>query len=147
MADKLKIKGDIPPEHIDEILRLHSNNNFAQLLGVNILGLGKGHCRMSLFIDEKCANPYGGLHGGVTATLADMAMGIVLRTLGLQPVTAELTVNYLGPAQIGEEIVAEAQLVHRGSKLILTNCMVTTTKGKSIASGRGLFMTRGHLGS
>lgn len=142
MTCKLKLTEDINPDYINEIIYMHQTNNFAALLGTEIIELGDGLCRLRQPGNSRLTNPYGGIHGGVTATLADIAMGVAIRTIGLQPVTVELTVNYLGPAPADGELVAEGRIVHRGTKLYLTESLVTTTDGKIVARGKGIFMSK-----
>jgi acyl-CoA thioesterase len=144
-SKKLSVEGLISPSYVDEIVRLHNINPFAVLLGIKIDGLAKGYCRLLLSAEEKCTNPYGGLHGGVFATLADISMGIALRTVGLQPVTAELTVNYLGQTGAGEILITEGRVIHRGNTLILTESTVKSSDGRILAMAKGVFMSRGPL--
>jgi len=138
------IKSNIPPERVELILSMHGGNNFARLLGIKITALGDGYCCLSMEPGGVCANPYGGVHGGVTATLADIAMGVAARAMGLQPVTVELTVNYLGPVKPGEELTAEGRVIHRSRTFLLLESEIYTAGG-IVARGRGLFTTRQYL--
>lgn len=142
---KVLVEGYLPPRYVEEIVRLHLINPFASLLGIKIDGLAENYCRLHLSVEEKCTNPYGGLHGGVFATLADISMGIALRTLGLQPVTAELTVNYLGQPRTGDSLITEGRVTHRGNTLILTESNIKTLDDKNVAMAKGIFMSRGLL--
>lgn len=143
--ENISIKGYLPPSYVEEIVRLHNLNPFAALLGMKIDGLAEGYCRIYLPAEKKTTNPYGCVHGGVLATLADTSMGIALRTVGLQPVTAELTVNYLGQCRTGDELIAEGRIVHRGNTLILTESVVKTGGDKIAALAKGVFMSLGLL--
>jgi acyl-CoA thioesterase len=96
---------------------------FAEWVGIKIDRLAESYCRLSLLLDDKCKNYTEGIHGGVLATIADTCMGGAVRSLGLQAVTAELTVNYLGKPSVGDELTAEGWIVHRGSTIILTVCI------------------------
>lgn len=144
-CEKISVEGYLPPSYVEEIVRLHNINSFATLLGIKIDVLAENYCRLRFAVEEKCTNPYGGLHGGVFATLADISMGIALRTIGLQPVTAELTVNYLGQPRTGDCLIAEGRVTHLGNTLILTEGTVKSGDDKTVAMARGVFMSRGHL--
>lgn len=144
-SKKISVEGSLSPSYVNEIIRLHNINPFAIHLGIKIDGLAEGCCRLLLSAEEKCTNPYGGLHGGVLATLADISMGIALRTAGLQPVTAELTVNYLGQTGAGELLITEGRVVHRGNTLILTESTVKSSDDRTLAMAKGVFMSRGPL--
>ena len=51
----------------------------------------------------------GFLHGGIIALLLDEAMGKVCRFRAVHAVTAEMTVEYLKPVRVDEEITVEAR--------------------------------------
>lgn len=142
MDSEIKVRGAIPPERMELLLSTHQKNNFARLLNIRLRVLDEGYSRLEMAAVEHCINPYGMVHGGATATLADIAMSAAIRTLGLQPVTVELTVNYLEPAGDNETLVAEGRVLHQGRTLILTECRVCTQDGRVVARGKGLFTTR-----
>jgi len=115
---------------------------FADLIGLKIDKLAENYCRLSLLLDEKCTNYFGGIHGGVLATLADNCMGVALRTVGLRPITIELTVNYLSQPSVGDQLTAEGRIIHRGNTIVLTECTMTSGGLKKVAVGKGVFLNR-----
>jgi acyl-CoA thioesterase len=143
------LKGREPEENfkssadVEEIFRQYRMSPFAEWIGIKIDRLAESYCRLTLLLGDKCKNYTDGIHGGVLATLADTCMGGAVRSLGLQAVTAELTINYLGKPGVDDELTAEGRVVHRGSTLILTECMIRDGNHKKICSGRGIFVSRG----
>jgi uncharacterized protein (TIGR00369 family) len=68
---------------------------------------------------EEHLNPHGTVHGGVLATMLDVAMGsAVAEAGGERPVTVSLTVTYLEPGQPGR-LEATARVRKRGKRLIV----------------------------
>ncbi len=66
-------------------------------------------------------NGAGVLHGGVTATMADVAVGLALQRHfgGVTPITTvELKVNYMRPVAHGK-IVARSHLMRVGSRVMV----------------------------
>ncbi len=51
------------------------------------------------------------LHGGMASTLLDAAMTQCLFYAGIQALTAELTVRYIAPVKVEQEVIISAQLV------------------------------------
>ena len=127
---------------VEEIFRQYRMSPFAEWVGIKIDRLAESYCRLSLLLDDKCKNYTEGIHGGVLATIADTCMGGAVRSLGLQAVTSELTVNYLGKPSVGDELTAEGWIVHSGSTIILTECIIKSGNDKNICSGRGIFVSR-----
>ena len=83
----------------------------------------------------------GVVHGGVTATLADVAMGhgAAPPVNGLQQcVTVESKINYLAPAR-GDRLIAEAKVIKRGLKIIVMEARVRTGDRKLVAVAVGTY--------
>ncbi|WP_078547355.1 PaaI family thioesterase [Litchfieldia alkalitelluris] len=81
------------------------------------------------------------VHGGITATLIDSAMGSLIFKLlpnHQAAVTTELKINYLAPG-LGSFIKCIASLIHKGSNLIVTEAKVYREDGKLMAHATGSF--------
>ena len=73
---------------------------------------------------EQHLNKHGTVHGGVLATMIDVAMGTAVATTGGEsPVTVSLTVTYLEPGQPGD-LTATARVRKRGKRLIVVEAEV-----------------------
>lgn len=73
---------------------------------------------------EEHLNPHGSVHGGVLATMLDVAMGTAVRTAGGEaPVTVSLAVTYLEPGRPGR-LEATAKVRKRGTRLIVVEGQV-----------------------
>jgi uncharacterized protein (TIGR00369 family) len=75
------------------------------------------------------------VHGGVLATLADVACAMSITGLDLEnefPVSTNLQLQFYGQPREGP-LRAEAQAVHRGSRLIGTECVIRDGSGRQIA--------------
>ena len=69
-------------------------------------------CRLK----KEFMNFAGVLHGGVTATLADVAVGQALVKRGRKCTTVELKINYLRPVT-GRKVIARSHLLRIGKSL------------------------------
>jgi len=116
-------------------------NRFNDLLGIEIVRLDEDGCVMQLHTHPDLHNSIEGfVHGGVTNTLADAAMGHAAAPPidGVQQcVTVESKINYLSPA-IGELLVAESRVLKRGRNLIVTDARITCD-GKLVAVALGTY--------
>lgn len=77
---------------------------FAAVLGVRDRAVEDGTARLRLDASEEHLNEAGTVHGGVLATLVDMAMGQAVRSSTGErdvPATSHLTVTYLRPGKPG----------------------------------------------
>ena len=116
---------------------------FRDLVGLRVDppgdGNGEGRARTILEAGPDHLNPHGTVHGGVLATLADVAMGEAAALEGNLGVTIEMKVTYLSPGEPGE-IAADARVIKRGQRITIVE--VELTQGEDmIAHGIGTFAT------
>ena len=83
-----------------------------------------GSLSIGLRIGDKHTNSRGICHGGVLATLADLAMGYaMLHRLGKGGfVTAHLAVDYADAARVGDWIQSAVEIQRVGASLAFANC-------------------------
>src|SRR5258707_12346798 len=94
----------------------HPPAPFPALIGMKLTAIEPGRARMEVTVDARHANPMGTLHGGVSCTLADSAMGLAYASTldeGESFTTLELKINFLRPRWSGL-LVAEGVVASRG---------------------------------
>ena len=92
---------------------------FSRVLGIRVVRLHPDGVTIACAVRDELRNFAGMLHGGVTATLADAAVGIALARhfKGARPgATAEMNISYLRPIVDGQA-VARARLLRVGEHL------------------------------
>lgn len=73
------------------------------------------------------SNVNGTVHGGLVATLIDAVMGRAVRSGledGRSAATVSMTVTYLKPGKLGEQLRASAEVRKRGSSLVMVEADV-----------------------
>ena len=110
---------------------------YSVFLGVRLDHLDETSARLVLPYQDENSNPGKALHGGCAASLGAIGGQAVARAaLGPESGpwhTAQMQVCYLAAA-IGEDVVAEAELLRRGKELCFVQVDVKTQEGKPIAS-------------
>ena len=90
-----------------------TGTGFKELVGLLEESADDGRSRLVLEAAERHLNPAGTVHGGVLASLVDMAMGDAGRSLTGDsdvPATSQLTVTYLRPGGPGRlEVTAKVR--------------------------------------
>ncbi len=79
-------------------------------------------------------------HGGIIATLLDEAMGKVCRFRDVRAVTAELSIQYLKPVRVDEEITVEAFETNFKGRNIFQTGEIRNAAGEILARGTGRFV-------
>jgi acyl-coenzyme A thioesterase 13 len=134
---------EAPPPGFDPVSR---RSPFLDLLGGLYVDETDAHAPVyGLRVSSEHTNSRGSLHGGVVATLADVALGygaIAAHGQVLALITASLTVDFIGTAHPGDWLEARTTLKHMGSRLAFASCEITTN-GKPVASCRAAFSVPG----
>ena len=92
---------------------------FNQLLGIEVTARHEDGVTIECPVRPELMNGAGALHGGVTATLADAAMGIGLSHVlgkGRSITTVEMKINYMYPVT-GGKVVARSYVLRTGKTL------------------------------
>jgi len=82
----------------------------------------------------------GFVHGGIIATLLDEVMGKANRFRGVRAVTAELTIEYLKPVPVDEELLVEGWEIERNGRNLYHVGEIRDASGVLLARGRGRFV-------
>ncbi|MCZ8521164.1 MULTISPECIES: PaaI family thioesterase [Paenibacillus] len=96
----------------------------------------------SMPIVPEVLNPYRIVYGGVTATLADMAMGWMLEHRfepGSKFVTIDMHVAYHHPGK-GKKLTAEARLTHQARELLQVSCDIRGDQGELVSTSSATFL-------
>jgi uncharacterized protein (TIGR00369 family) len=124
-------------EHIDAVIDFLSRCNYFNLIGLKVTEVGHGYSKVELDFGEKHLNPFGGVHGGVYATLIDCAAfwaSYADLDDGAGLISLDLKVDYLAAVKEGKVIV-EGKLIKSGRTICLSEARVTDEKGKLLAHG------------
>lgn len=114
-----------------------------ELLEIRPVASSEGSATFEMVVDDRHLRTLGLLHGGVTATLLDTAMGFAAVTMAPEAhhvVTIQLNVNYIRPAWKSEKLVAHGELRHSGRQTAVAHGEVKTAEGTLVAAGSATFM-------
>jgi len=109
---------------------------FNVLLGVRLARLHPDGITIVCPIKKSLLNSLGSLHGGVSATLADAAVGVAIhRHFGGSRLisTVEMKLNYFRPVREGR-IFARSHLLRLGSTLCIGSVDLTDAQSRSVGA-------------
>jgi len=117
-----------------------AKGTFWDYLGCKLHSLEANKVVISLEIKPHHLNPIGIVHGGVSSTMLDNAMGIsaLLTRPGEKMVTSNLNVHFVAPLKLGT-IYATAEVVHQTRKSLTVTGSVTDEQGQLGTYGTGSF--------
>jgi acyl-coenzyme A thioesterase 13 len=109
---------------------------------------GKGlELVLGLRCERKHCNTRGTVHGGILATLADIALGYSLSSSTEPPtaaVTASLSLDFIGAANEGDWLETRVDFHKLGKRLAFANCFIERNT-ETIARASAVFVVTGTL--
>jgi uncharacterized protein (TIGR00369 family) len=90
---------------------------------------------IGLRAQAKHCNSRGTVHGGMLATLADVALGYAMAFSSDPPgnlVTANLSLDYAGTAKAGDWLEARVDIQKQGSRLSFANCYILVAEQRIV---------------
>jgi uncharacterized protein (TIGR00369 family) len=102
---------------------------------------------LGLRVEARHCNARGTIHGGILATLADVALGYTMAFATDPPsalVTANLTLDFAGSAKIGDWVETRVDIQKQGARLAFANCFLSVDNER-IVRASAVFLVGGSL--
>ena len=121
--------------YLEQVKKVTNHSPYYQLLGMEVAEIRGGESRVQMPFRQELTHPYGIVHGGAIASLADSAVAMALIGL-VEPkariTTIEFKINFFSPVDKGE-LGAHAKIIHKGSQTAVGDVEVTNEEGKLVA--------------
>ena len=86
-----------------------SNDLFSKWLGIEIISIKKGYCKLSSTISKEMTNGFNLAHGGICYSLADSCFAFTANSLGKISLTKSAEIRYLKKVELNDTIFAECK--------------------------------------
>jgi uncharacterized protein (TIGR00369 family) len=109
---------------------------------MELVSVGEGRAEVAMELQPHHFNPQGIVHGGITAAIADTAIGLALRSMlkpGFTHRTAQLDVHFVSKGE-GTRIVARGRSVHLGQRMGYGEAEVVDAGGRLLAKASATFI-------
>ena len=114
-------------------------NTIAQTLGYDIVEAERGRVAIALDPTGAHLNPWGTVHGGLTATLLDSCMGLAIQSMvekGFGSTTLEFKISLVRAITLDTgRIRAEGKVLNCGKRVGTAEGRVTDAAGRLLAHG------------
>ncbi len=108
-------KSNLPADEIPK--KMLSQDPFSQWLGIEILQVGNGKCKVAMTVRKEMLNSMKKAHGGIAYALADTAFGFAANTHGRFAVSIETSINHIEALEEGDYITAQSIVESTRNKL------------------------------
>ncbi|MEM6632125.1 MAG: hotdog fold thioesterase [Bacteroidota bacterium] len=109
-----------------------AQDHFSKWMGIELLQIEEGYCKLRMQVRREMLNGYGMLHGGVAFSFADSAFAFGSNSYGRQAVSISSQMSYSKSAKEGDFLVAEASALNVGHKLAEFDVEVFEEKSQEI---------------
>lgn len=121
-----------------EIVQLMMDKDaFSQWLGVEILEVKEGYCKLSCIVRDEMLNGFHIAHGGITYSLSDSALAFASNTKGQQCVSIETSISHLRPVNAGDKLDVVCEEMHRSRSYAVYTAMIHNQKEELVSTFKG----------
>jgi acyl-CoA thioesterase len=119
------------------VARLLERDALANLLGVELVEAGPGRCVLRMTVRPDHLNGYGGGHGGMIFSLADIAFAMASNSRGHMAVGINAGISYFVGTKEGDVLYARAVELNRSRRLGSYRIDVERNDGTLVAAFTG----------
>ena len=123
--------------------KMISGDAFSQWLGIEVLEIATGFCKLQLKVREEMTNGFDIAHGGIAYSLADSCLAFAANSDGIQAVSIETSISHTKKVVSGDILTATSNEINKSSKTALYYITITNQNNLEIAHFKGtVFRTK-----
>lgn len=123
-----------PKAIVDHMMK---NDRFSQWLGIEVLNIEEGSCRLKMKLREEMVNGFGVIHGGITFSFADSALAFACNNRNNFSLALDVSITFNKTAYPGDVLFAEAKEIHNGKSTGLYLITIKNDKDEQVALFKG----------
>ena len=107
---------------------------FSQWLGIEVIEVKEGSCKLKMIIRKDMLNGFGIAHGGITYSLADSALAFASNSPGQKAVSIETSISHTESLKEHDIIIAEAIEENRSNKIGIYTIKITNPANHKVVA-------------
>mgnify|MGYP001160032503 CR=1 FL=1 len=117
--------------------KMFDKDAFSQFLGIEIIDVSEGYCKLKMIVKEEMLNGFQIAHGGISYSLADTALAFASNTYGKKCVSMETSISHTEGVQAGDILTATTKELSHTEKMGLYLITISNQDNKEIAYFKG----------
>ena len=117
--------------------KMISGDAFSQWLGIEVLEIATGFCKLQLKVREEMTNGFDIAHGGIAYSLADSCLAFAANSDGIQAVSIETSISHTKKVVSGDILTATSNEINKSSKTALYYITINNQNNLEIAHFKG----------
>lgn len=127
------------------VQKMMADDAFSQWLGIEVLEVKPGYCKLKMAVREDMTNGFKVSHGGIAFSLADSALAFASNTHGRIALALENNISFMRKVNVGDVLEAAVEELSLGNRIAVYKITVKNQMDKPVADFRGtVFRTRDH---
>src|SRR6478672_449298 len=119
------------------VTHMMQNDFFSQWLGIQILEVKEGYCKLKMPVRKEMLNGFGIVHGGLAFSLGDTAFAFACNNRNNVSVALDVTITFTKPVNVGDVLTAESKEVHNGKSTGVYLITISNQKDEQVAFFKG----------
>ena len=117
--------------------KMISGDAFSQWLGIEILEITEGFCKLKMTVRDEMTNGFNIAHGGIAYSLADSCLAFAANADGIQAVSIETSISHTKKVASGDILIATSKEMNKSSKTALYYITITNQDNLEVAHFKG----------
>ena len=117
--------------------KMMSGDAFSQWLGIEVLEISEGFCKLKMTVRDEMTNGFNIAHGGISYSLADSALAFAANSDGIQSLSVETSISHTKKVMSGDTLIADTQEISKNEKSAVYNINITNQDNIKIAYFQG----------
>ena len=123
------------PEKV--VKTMYQNDAFSQWLGINVVEVKDGYCKLKLNIRDEMLNGFQIAHGGIAYSLADSALAFASNSRGRKSLSVETSISHTVSVKAGDELTAMTKELSLSDKIGVYLITITNQDNQEVAYFKG----------
>ena len=119
------------------ITQMYKNDKFSQWLGIQIIDLKDGYCKLRMKVREEMMNGFQIAHGGITYSLADSALAFASNSHGRMSLSLDTSISHTISLKTDDELTAVTKELSLSDKIGVFLITITNQKKQQVAIFKG----------
>ena len=125
---------DLAKKVVDKMI---SGDAFSQWLGIEVLEITEGFCKLKMTVKDEMTNGFNIAHGGIAYSLADSCLAFAANADGIQAVSIETSISHTKKVASGDILIATSKEMNKSSKTTLYYITITNQDNLEVAHFKG----------
>ena len=117
--------------------KMISGDAFSQWLGIEVLEITEGLCKLKMTVKDEMTNGFKIAHGGISYSLADSCLAFAANADGIQAVSIETSISHTKKVASGDILIATSKEMNKSSKTTLYYITITNQDNLEVAHFKG----------